>query len=229
MQYPSWSSTCASTWRRMENKISHVWHNYRNQIKNLVLNNKTFHIWLFHTQLTFQFRWKVNISALSTMRPIIKAIDGRKEKEQELGSDGYNHFSSGNIVVLNVQWSLLKYMTGKLKKCFSSQEIHRRPLSAKCHMKRKVTLTRSRGVCPSLFFFVASAPCLSSNFTISYLPWNEIEFSEAKRRWWSNLSSCFVQGGELPEVGHIHSGPVLHQQLGDLDRIVLVCLNGCYL
>ena len=119
MQYPSWSSTCASTWRRMENKISHVWHNYRNQIKNLVFNNKTFHIWLFHTQLTFQFRWKVNISALSTMRPIIKAIDGRKEKEQELGSDGYNYFSSGNVVVLNVQWSLSKYMTGKLKKCFS--------------------------------------------------------------------------------------------------------------
>ena len=169
--------------------------------KKNVFNNKTFHIWLFHTQLTFQFRWKVNISALSTMRPIIKAIDGRKEKEQELGSDGYNHFSSGNIVVLNVQWSLLKYMTGKLKKCFSSQfsqEIHRRPLSAKCHMKRKVTLTRSSGVCPSLFFFVASAPCLSSNFTISYLPWNEIEFSEAKRRRWSNLGSSFMQRGELP-------------------------------
>ena len=183
----------------------------------------------------FTLNWLFNlgersISALSTMRPIIKAIDGRKEKEQELGSDGYNYFSSGNVVVLNVQWSLSKYMTGKLKKCFTSQEIHRRPLSAKCHMKRKVTLTRSSGVCPSLFFFVASAPCLSSNFTISYLPWNEIEFSEAKRRrWWSNLSSSFMQGGELPEVGHIHSGPVLHQQLGDLDRIVLVCLNGCYL
>ena len=104
--------------------------------------------------------------------------------------------------------------------------------------KRKgFTLTRSRGVCPSLFFFVASAPCLSSNFTISYLPWNEIEFSEAKRRRWSNLGSSFVQRGEFPEVGHIHSGPVLHQQLGDLDRIVLVCfkwllssilLNCCY-
>ena len=128
-------------------------------------------------------------------------------------------------------------MTGQLKKCFTSQEIHRRPLSAKCHMKRKVTLTRSSGVCPSLFFFVASAPCLSSNFTISYLPWNEIEFSEAKRRRLSNLGSSFMQRGELPEVGHIHSGPVLHQQFGDLDRIVLVCfkwllssilLNCCY-
>ena len=54
------------------------------------------------------------------MRPIIKAIDGRKEKEQELWSDGYNYFSSGNVVVSNVQWSLSKYMTGKLKKCFSS-------------------------------------------------------------------------------------------------------------
>ena len=53
------------------------------------------------------------------MRPIIKAIDGRKEKEQELGSDGYNYLSSGNISS-SVQWSLLKYMTGKLKKCFSS-------------------------------------------------------------------------------------------------------------
>ena len=74
------------------------------------------------------------------MRPIIKAIDGRKEKEQELGSDGYNYFSSGNVVVLNVQWFLLKYMTGKLKKCFTSQEIYRRPLSAKCHMKEKERL-----------------------------------------------------------------------------------------
>ena len=48
--------------------------------------------------------------------PIIKAINGRKEREQELGSDRYNYFSSGNVVVLNVQRSLLKYMTGKLKK-----------------------------------------------------------------------------------------------------------------
>ena len=82
------------------------------------------------------------------MRPIIKAIDGRKEKEQELGSDGYNYLSSGNIVVLNVQWSLLKYMTGKLKKILvpTSQEKHRRPLSAKCQMKEKERYLRKKSV-----------------------------------------------------------------------------------
>ena len=77
------------------------------------------------------------------MRPIIKAIDGRKEKEQELGSDGYNYFSSGNVVVLNVQWSLLKYMTGKLKKCFSSHfpgNTSPTFVGKKCHMKEKERL-----------------------------------------------------------------------------------------
>ena len=65
------------------------------------------------------------------MRPIIKAIDGRKEKEQELGSDGYNYFSSGNVVVSNVQWSLSKYMTGKLKK-FSVPSFPRKYIADLC-------------------------------------------------------------------------------------------------
>ena len=172
----------------MENKISHVWHNYRNQIKNLVFNNKTFHIWLFHTQLTFQFRWKVNISALSTMRPIIKAIDGRKEKEQELWSDGYNYFSSGNVVVSNVQWSLSKYMTGKLKKCFSSQfsqEIHRRPLSAKCHMKEKERLPW-----PDL------AECARPCFSLSHQPRVWVAISQSHICPEMKLNSPRQKGGD---------------------------------
>ena len=41
----------------------------------------------------------------------------------------------------------------------------------------------------------------------------------------SNLGSCFVQGGEFPEVRHIHSCTMLHQQLSDL-HILVVYIKG---
>ena len=90
---------------------------------------------------------------------------------------------------------------------------------------REVTLTKSRGVCPSLFFFVASAPCFRSSFTISYFPWKTFFYGKYIIMC-PNLGCCFMQGGEFPEVRYVDSCAMLHQQLSDLKHIyiyVLLC------
>ena len=113
---------------------------------------------------------------------------GEKKRDKNSGVSGYNYFSSGNVVVLNVQWLLLKYMTGKFKKMFplpTSQEIHRRPLSAKCHMKEKERLPW-----PDL------AECARPCFSLSHQPRVWVAISQSHICPETKLNSPRQKGGD---------------------------------